>query len=175
MKKTILGLMPLLVASMLIAGCGKKAESSAPASSSEAPASSSEAKVHSQEEIEADIEAAASEATKSTITFTKKTGYDIIALAASDPDNPDPTTYPDTAEESVLKPVVKLLMTWMPAYLGEGSEYFWNGVGDDDYWGDGSTIYTCDYANEDESVEIQLQSYCYNGVLGGYIIVQPAE
>ena len=41
MKKTILGLMPLLVASMLIAGCGKKAESSAPASSSEAPASSS--------------------------------------------------------------------------------------------------------------------------------------
>lgn len=43
MKKTILGLMPLLVASMLIAGCGKKAESSAPASSSEAPSSSSEA------------------------------------------------------------------------------------------------------------------------------------
>ena len=74
MKKTILGLMPLLVASMLIAGCGKKAESSAPASSSEAPASSSEAKVHSQEEIEADIEAAVKEATGSAVTFTKKTG-----------------------------------------------------------------------------------------------------
>ena len=168
MKKTILGLMPLLVASMLIAGCGKKAESS-----SAAPVSSESSEpapvVHSYAEVRADIVAAFKEALEDEeFDLTAGEGYEYTGLRFNQ--TADTEAYPDKAPEATLKPAANAVKSLLPSYLVADEEHFWTGeTEDDDYFGDGSTVYQAPFANEDETVGVEVISYCYNGNLLGFV------
>ncbi len=78
--------------------------------------------------------------------------------------------------ESVVKPVVQTLASYIPSSLGSGSYHFW--TSSEDYWEDdsGDTVAQIAY----ESVPggacfVELIGYCYNGYLIGAVSVFPAS
>lgn len=167
MKKTILGLMPLLVASMLIAGCGKKAESSAPASSSEAPASSSsEAEVYTAERVAEDMNKnlPASAALQWDETYQQwVTGANAGASTDESSEN--------------LKSGADILASYLPTYMTLDVEFYGDPTQPDyiDVFGDSSIYYAEIFVSPDEAVEADILSYIYNEKLCFQIAIYDVE
>lgn len=169
MKKTILGLMPLVVASMLLAGCGSNKASSAPSSSSEAPVSSSSAVSYNLAGVVADFEAALSEAFGQAVTFQDMTeDYGFYYFGAYFATG---AQYDGTATEDLLKPIVTQLLTIVPEYMENSGDHFF--TAEEDYWDDGSgdTAYVQLLDTPDEAVGVQFVSYGYNSKLNVQILI----
>ena len=157
MKKTILGLMPLLVASMLIAGCGKKAESSAPASSSEAPSSSSEAVVYTAEKVAADMNANFAAAGYS-LELEYDEDHEEWGIAIK-------TGTGEEADEATLKNSADILASYLPSYMVAGETLYDDPASEDfiDIFGIGIATFNELFDSPDEAVAAQVIGYSYNG------------
>lgn len=86
----------------------------------------------------------------------------------------DGQTYTDTkAAQSVLKPVVDELATYMPSYLTKSSEHYY--TTSEDYWEDssGDTVYEAIYSVS--SVEVSVIGYVYDSALVGQIAVYEVQ
>ncbi len=139
-------------------------------SSSEPSSSEPEVVVHAQDEIESDIATALSSAVGAELSFKDSgQGYHYLGLNFGTDE-----AYVDNAGEAICKSAVSTLETFLPAYLVSYSAHFYDGTSEEeDYWGDGdgSTCYVAQFLNEDASVLVFIQGYCYNSKLLGYINV----
>ena len=187
-KLLVLGLL-----STLLVGCGIKGKSvvssssaseisevssstSAPTSSSpvssEEPSSSEpsssepEVVVHTLVEIEEAIASALSSAVGASLSFNDSGyGYDYLGLNFGSDE-----AYVDNASEEICSSSVTTLASFLPDYLQAYDAHFYDGTSEEeDYWGDGdgSTCYVAQFLNEDASVLVFIQGYCYNSKLLG--------
>ena len=80
------------------------------------------------------------------------------------------------AAESVLKPVVDLLVSYIPTAFGSYSYHYWTSA--EDYWEDesGDTVSQAAYESvPGGACDVEVISYCYNGNLLGVVSVFPAS
>ena len=168
MKKTILGLMPLLVASMLIAGCGKKSESSsaAPTSSSEPASSSSEAEVYTAERVAEDM--------NKNLPASAALEWDETHQQWVTGANAGAST--DESSEN-LKTGADILASYLPTYMELDVEFYGDPTQPDyiDVFGDGSIYYAEIFLSPDEAVEADILSYIYNSKLCFQIVIYDVE
>lgn len=145
--------------------------SSEPTSSSE-PSSSSEPEVvpHTKVEIEEAIASSLSSAVGAELSFHDSGyGYDYLGLNFGSDE-----AYVDNAGEEICSSPVVTLASFLPEFLEAYDAHFYDGTSEEeDYWGDGdgSTCYVAQFLNEDASVLVFIQGYCYNSKLLGYINV----
>ena len=174
MKKTILGLMPLLVASMLIAGCGKKASSSsAPASSSEAPASSSsEAQSYTAAEViwEIDQNLFGDEAEEADIATSEQSGITFYRIKYVAYFDETAYTQADATEEFLNAAFNDEILTdeVLPSYLSlvEGPTFAENSqqVSETEYVNSSLAF----YATPKQDVAVGVRAYIHPAV--GYLV-----
>lgn len=80
------------------------------------------------------------------------------------------------AAESVLKPVVDILVSYIPTAFGSYTYHYWTSA--EDYWEDesGDTVSQAAYESvPGGACSVEVISYCYNGSLNGVVSVFPAS
>lgn len=80
------------------------------------------------------------------------------------------------AAESVLKPVVDTLVSYIPTAFGSYSYHYWTSA--EDYWEDesGDTVSQAAYESvPGGACSVEVIGYCYNGNLLGVVSVFPAS
>lgn len=151
MKKIVLGLMPLVIGSMLLAGCtAKKGEEE-----------SSEPEVsYTAEQVAADMNA-----------NLEAAGYGTLALEFDEEHNEWGTGANAGAStdesEANLKGGADILASYLPEYMGEPLEWYGDPTAEGyiNVFGDNSIYYAEVFMSPDEAVEADVFSYIYSGKL----------